>query len=446
MAAARKETRRQIRVLRELIREKEITQVELNDRLEWNRSKVSLLLNEKTRMTQIDLFLILEALGVPPAEFYARVYAASGPPARRGLVTEPVAAELAGAAESLRGASALAVGKPDFTRLYVPRGWRPEALLSAMERVRRQHQPLRWFVAGQPGGGLTTEIGVLTDSLVDDNRFLPCLVGIEPRELSPGSGTEVVLTRALENATALAEAIGVELSDRGQRVEALEAPATASRLARLLETVAEAARNQTGRELLLIVAGLEHLPSREAFRFFEQQLDTLLRPAVSQIVVIPLFLLVTRLEARFAARTSLLPPIPVTEAQGLAFYDELIGRYLPLRLIHPTARRNLASLSAGIVGDMLALTGEACERARLRVGIRHVEQVAARKEQSWGSRLRPRDRVTLSQLLENPFRQDSPTLPNLVRINAVTVQSHEEGLAYHVHPAIRRLVAGGEKK
>jgi hypothetical protein len=446
--AARDEARRQIAFLREVIRMKGITRLELNRRLGWGRAKLGLILKEKVPLVQEDLLGILEALEIQPADFFAALYP-SDLPTLAGVVTEPLASDLAGAAKKLGRASALRIDTLDFARLYVERSW-SKAMISALAETWLQGQPVRLFVAGQSGVGTTTEMSLLIARLACQDGLLPCPVVMDRTDLAQGRGAEAVLAGALEMAIHLTEWMGIELADRRRMLTAAAKPRTpARRLSGYLEAVTDASRRQSGRDLVLVVQGLEHLPRRAGRRFFEEQLDTLLQPRVSQIVVMPLSLLFTDLGPDLAPDTYLLPPVPVVDEvlgfeavhpEGLRFFEDLIGRYLPLQSITEEARRDLVRLSAGIVSDMLAWTRAACDLAHGPIDRRLVQQVAAIRGGAWEKKLTSRPLSMLSRLMEDPYRRDVLGLDRLVAINAVVVQPCGGRLACHVHPAIRPLL------
>ena len=83
--AAMTETRRMLDTLRRLIRERGRTHRDVQKRFAWGESYVSQLLTLQKELRVAQVLMILEAIGVEPADFFAELYSYSIPSAG-GLV------------------------------------------------------------------------------------------------------------------------------------------------------------------------------------------------------------------------------------------------------------------------------------------------------------------------------------------------------------------------
>ncbi len=69
-----KEIDRILTLIRNKIREKGFTQLEVQESLSWGRSYISQLLTKQKSLRVEQVLLILETIGVDPAEFYCELY------------------------------------------------------------------------------------------------------------------------------------------------------------------------------------------------------------------------------------------------------------------------------------------------------------------------------------------------------------------------------------
>ena len=74
MASAEKELDRVLTLLRNKIRERGFTQLEVQEALKWGRSYISQLLTKQKSLRVEQVLLILEIIGVDPGEFFAELY------------------------------------------------------------------------------------------------------------------------------------------------------------------------------------------------------------------------------------------------------------------------------------------------------------------------------------------------------------------------------------
>ncbi len=103
-----KEVDRYLTLLRNKIREKGFTQLEVQEALSWGRSYISQLLTKQKSLRVEQVLLILDVIGVDPADFFAELYY-PGRPGRLGAAgwrssagVEPVGERLAGNFEEMR--------------------------------------------------------------------------------------------------------------------------------------------------------------------------------------------------------------------------------------------------------------------------------------------------------------------------------------------------------
>ena len=78
------EVDRYLTLLRNKIREKGFTQLEVQEALSWGRSYISQLLTKQKSLRVEQVLLILDVIGVDPAEFFAELYYYPGAPAGFG--------------------------------------------------------------------------------------------------------------------------------------------------------------------------------------------------------------------------------------------------------------------------------------------------------------------------------------------------------------------------
>ncbi|RMH18680.1 MAG: XRE family transcriptional regulator [Acidobacteria bacterium] len=69
-----KDLDRTLTLLRNKIREKGFTQLEVQNALNWGRSYISQLLTKQKSLRVEQILLILDVIGVEPAEFYSELY------------------------------------------------------------------------------------------------------------------------------------------------------------------------------------------------------------------------------------------------------------------------------------------------------------------------------------------------------------------------------------
>ena len=78
-------------LLRNKIRERGFTQLEVQEALAWGRSYISQLLTKQKSLRVEQVLLILNVIGVDPAEFYSELYHLPHPERARGMEEYPPA-------------------------------------------------------------------------------------------------------------------------------------------------------------------------------------------------------------------------------------------------------------------------------------------------------------------------------------------------------------------
>ncbi len=79
MRIVQSEIDRVLTLLRNKIRERGFTQLEVQEALSWGRSYISQLLTKQKSLRVEQILLILNVIGVDPGEFYSELYRLSGP-------------------------------------------------------------------------------------------------------------------------------------------------------------------------------------------------------------------------------------------------------------------------------------------------------------------------------------------------------------------------------
>ncbi len=82
MMTINKELDRYLTLLRNKIRERGFTQLDVQEALSWGRSYISQLLTKQKSLRVEQVLLILDVIGVDPAEFFAELYYFPGTSAR----------------------------------------------------------------------------------------------------------------------------------------------------------------------------------------------------------------------------------------------------------------------------------------------------------------------------------------------------------------------------
>ncbi len=137
MVTVEPEVNRFLTLLRNKIRERGFTQLQVQDALGWGRSYISQLLTKQKALRVEQVLLILSVIGIEPWEFYQELY---GSPFYHGAGTPAEDAEKeAGLCRELENMRALVHGLTDL--LLGEKVINAEDLSSAVETAGRQSDP-----------------------------------------------------------------------------------------------------------------------------------------------------------------------------------------------------------------------------------------------------------------------------------------------------------------
>ena len=87
MRSIQRDLDRTLARLRSLIREQGFTQLEVQEALGWGRSYISQILTQQKALRVEQVLLILNVVGVDPAEFFGEVFSLESGPSGRGQVS-----------------------------------------------------------------------------------------------------------------------------------------------------------------------------------------------------------------------------------------------------------------------------------------------------------------------------------------------------------------------
>lgn len=465
-----KETERHRRYLQNLVKQHRITQEALAERLGWAPTSLSEIFHGQRTFRVKYLLAILDELGVEPGEFFAGLYPES--PIRRGQGSSLVN-RYENAIEILGSFPELVPGTPGFKTLYVERAFDEATFINRARGAHRARRAFHGLVAGHRGVGVSTEVHRLlaTSKLVDLHATVVLDV---PNPVSEQGllwaiaaacaslvwlGQEDIpakLTRHLEAwdiRPETADPMQVSLLlERGAGPPAEGDPAKAPALPELINQVGKVVSRKLFVRPLVILDGFAQWNIETLTNRLEESLHAIEHPAISTVLLLPASLLYRPLEGRIGPRTMIVPPVPichgivdqehVSEA-GLIFFDEVIRRYLPIVQMTEEAREALCLLSAGLPGEMLALTRDACVCAA-KTRSNFVDMAAAKKvweerTSRWRGVFSRTERDRLRHLMKEPFDEGVEGIAGWLHQNAVLLQP-EHGGWLSVHPALRRML------
>ncbi|MCP4201266.1 MAG: hypothetical protein GY769_04955, partial [bacterium] len=222
---------------------------------------------------------------------------------------------------------------------------------------------------------------------------------------------------------------------------------------RLISDLAEVLEQHTGKRVLCVLDGLDHVDAGPAFELLNGHFQTLTLPKISKVFIVPLTLLNTPFLATIGGRYSTVPNIKVfrdprskeLDDAGFGFFKNVVSRYVSLELFSEEALASLCRLSAGILRDMIDNTSAACAAAvdadSPRVTEEHVEPVWHRVMRFYMNQLRSQDYEVLQQVEENPqLEQGTDGVPPLLHNKAIVFYPNGRGW-FGTHPAVRRMMA-----
>ena len=410
---------------------------------------------------------------------------------------EPVANTLDEASILLDGHQVLIPGTPEYKQFYVSRPQVESNLIREAVRAERAKRPFHWFFTGHTGAGKSTELNrIIADPRLATN-YLPIFIDLEsdfdihnieyadlilamgrgctrkadevrcpvPKRLDEAISkwgaevfTEEEITTRTEGHAGLKFslpflALGEEVRSGGGKRELIRRKISTNILGfiRLIDELADALSKHTGRHVLCVLDGLDHVDAKPCFELLNNHFETITLPRVSKIVVTPLALLNTPFLATIGRQFSTVPNVKIftgagsdeIDEDGFAFYKNVISRYISLDLFTEEALRSLFRLSAGIVRDMIRNTGDACgyasEAGASHVDVKHAERVWHEIMHYYRSQLHVQDYAVLRKVESNPRIEGVDGVPPLLHSKAVVFYPNDEGW-YGVHPAIRRMI------
>ena len=413
------------------------------------------------------------------------------------MTSETPARALERASLILDGRQSLRPRTPDYERYYVERPKVESDLIREALRAEGNQRPFHWFFGGHTGSGKSTELNrIMVDSRLV--HYLPIYIDLQeefdiyniryadlflamgracareadelgcpvPEDLEKSIrlwGSDVFSEEELQTRTeghaglkvALPFlALGEEIRSGGGKREVIRTKISNDVLAftRLINELAESLYKHTGRQVLCVLDGLDHVDPRPAFELLNEHYRTLTLPRVSKIFVIPLALLNTPFLATCDRLYSTVPNIKIfrkaeseeLDRAGFAFFQGVISRYVDLDLFGPGSLPSLCRLSAGILRDMIRNTGDACgyafDAGATQVTEEHVERVWHGVMRFYMNQLSSDDYAVLRQVEQQPRLEEGVDgVPPLLQNKAVVFYPNGLGW-YGVHPAVRRMM------
>jgi hypothetical protein len=413
---------------------------------------------------------------------------------------QPLAHSLEEASILLDGHRSLVPGTTDYHRLYVERPQVESHLIREAIRAQRGRHPFHWCFTGHTGSGKSTELNrIMADPRL--GAYLPLRVDLEAEfDIHNIDYTDLLLamaracaeqadhlgcpvpkpvSRAIERwgAEVFTEeeihtrtegqaglkvtlpflALGEEVRSGGGKREVIRSKISKDvvEFTRLIDELAAVLEGHTGKRILCVIDGLDHIDVKPALDLLNDHYLTFKMPRISKILVIPVALLNTPFLATIEGRYSTVPNIKVfrqpgdgtLDDSGFGFYKDVVSRYVALDRFTEEALASLCRLSAGILREMIRNTGDACgyatDASSQRVGAEHVEPVWNQIMRFYRNQLRAADYKVLRKVEEHPLEAGIDGLPPLLNSKAVVFYPNGEGW-YGVHPAVRRLMRASD--
>lgn len=415
----------------------------------------------------------------------------------------PAASDLEEASILLDGYKVLKKGTSEYDRFYINRPHIEKGLMREAMRGERTGRKFDWFFTGHTGSGKSTELYriIKDESLI--SKYEPVVIRLESEfDIRNIQYTDLILAMG-KACAAQAEAVGCPVSDNlkkeignwgakfitveetakktegraglkwslpfirlseevragGTKREEIrkEITTNVSGFIRMTDELAETLFSHTGRRILCVLDGLDHVDVYPCLDLLYNHFETITLPAVSKLVVVPISLLNTDFLSIIEGNFSTVPNIKVfrepgveetdlernTDRNGFGFYKKVIERYVSPALFTRDALCSLFVLSAGIVRDMIRNTSDACgyayDAGASRVDTEHVRQIWFDKRRFYRRQLKAEHYEVLRKVEENPLIKEIDGIPPLLHSKAVIFYPNGEGW-YGVHPAIREIM------
>ena len=213
---------------------------------------------------------------------------------------------------------------------------------------------------------------------------------------------------------------------------------------------------KTGKRVLCIFDGLDHLDTQPVFRLLHDNHQILAQPAVSQLRVVPLPLLNSEFGNEIGSQHTIIHNIPVYQEcdkryqnlsnSGFVFFEKLIGRYCVPELFEAGVLKCLFELSAGHLRDMIRVCANVCGHAldqdASKVSLEHAKQSWYAERQRFTRLMTSEDYEILRRVDGDPYLEKGQNdLAHLIHRKAIIFFPNGDGW-YGLHPALKQKMAG----
>jgi len=412
--------------------------------------------------------------------------------------TAPTTDSLSEASIIMGGYYPLVPGTSQYNQYYISRPLVKDSLMREAQRANRSGRSFNWFFTGHTGSGKSTELNrIIADEKLLEN-YIPIYIDLESDfDVYNIEYTDMILAMAkgcmekadelkcrispvlkdeIENwgAKFLTEkeiktrtegkaglsfslpflALGEEVHSGGGQRDAIrkEISTKIPEFIKLIDELSATIFYKVNGHVLCVLDGLDHADVKKCLDIMHYHYETIVQPAISKIIVIPLSLLneevfVPRIQGCF----STVPNIKVFKEQGsdeidrdgFKFYRDLVSRYIYLDKFTEEALASLFRLSAGILRDMIRNTGDACaytmEDNSKIVDVKHTRRVWNEMKRFYRMQLKRADYEVLRYVAQNPSIEGKDGIPPLLHSKAVVFYPNGEGW-YGVHPAVSEII------
>lgn len=374
-------------------------------------------------------------------------------------------------------------------------------LLAEARLASRQQRVFHWFFTGHTGSGKSTELNRITTEAPFNDQYLPILIDLESElDLSNFEYTDLILLMGKHCANRLEEisgsvpnhiaeaitlwgaevlseqttstqtegtaglsvkipflSLGEEVKSGGAKREIIRRT-VAMKLVEFIDIVNQLVtllQEKTSLRVVCVIDGLDHADTEKCLHLFAGHYETLKRPQLSQIIVIPLTLLNSSFLPSIDRSYSTVPNIKVftkpdslrVDSSGLHFCKQVIeSRGVHRNVFTRDSLRSLFVLSAGIVRDMIRNASNACSYAKTdgksRVSESHVEMVWNEVVRYYRRQLKTEHYEAIRKVRQTPYLQGIDGIPPLLHSKAIVFYPNGEGW-YGVHPAVCRILDTG---
>jgi nucleoside-triphosphatase THEP1 len=218
------------------------------------------------------------------------------------------------------------------------------------------------------------------------------------------------------------------------------------------DQIAEAIRQQSKKEPLVIIDDLDKLDLKLATEIFSAHTRSLLRPNFKVIYTVPISLVlspeVRQIEAQFGQPSQVLSMIKTKEKDGdpyqlgLDFLKGIISKRINEELFEPEALKHLLNISDGVLSDLLSVAQTCCIKAIAEKSPKITwDMVDEEYELLTNSyrRMTPEEYYPkLAEIHKNKTTENDEKLRDL--LHWLAALEYDQGAWYDVHPAIVPLL------